>query len=474
MVQHPEESKSRLRDAFLLCLLLFVLYNLNFRLVRIDDSVPSRLLPFSLLLNHSFYLDGWVDPYLAAAHGPYGTYFLQKSQGHWMSTYPVINSLVVVPFYAIPAWCLSRQHLDLSRGDLVATAVVDVMEKLSASLLAALSVGVLYLALRRIAPRSTSLLISLIYGMASSTWSISSQALWRHGLTELSFAFLLWALLRRSATAGYVFGAGFALGLAAANKPAYAILVVFFFIYFAREQRRQLGYFCAPILVISSLLLAYNLHYFGRLLGAYPSVIAPPVPGSALNQYQPSTWNSLAGLLLSPNRGLLIYIPWVVFSLWGAARIWKENTWNWGRYLLLGLAVVPLLHARFGSWWGGWSFGPRYLTDLLPFMAFFLVPVWPRIRASRCLRVALAAAVVAAVWVQIVGACYYPRGFWDGRPVSVDADPRRLWDWSDTQISRSFRAGRAEPQLYYQLWTLFDLRNHSPLATPSEKPSAKH
>jgi len=47
MVQHPEESKSRLRDAFLLCLLLFVLYNLNFRLVRVDDSVPSRLLPFS-------------------------------------------------------------------------------------------------------------------------------------------------------------------------------------------------------------------------------------------------------------------------------------------------------------------------------------------------------------------------------------------------------------------------------------------
>jgi len=390
-----------------------------------------------------------------------------------MSTYPVINSLVVLPFYVIPAWWFSHQHLDFSSGDVVVTAVVDVMEKFSASLLAALSVGVLYLALRRIAPRSTSLLISLTYGMASSTWSISSQALWRHGLTELSFAFLLWALLRRPAAAGHVFGAGFALVLAAANKPAYAILAILLFIYFAREQRRQLGHFCVPILMIGSLLLAYNLHYFGRLLGACPSLSSPAVPGSALNQYQPSTWNSLAGLLISPNRGLLIYIPWVVFSLWGAARIWKENTLKWGRYLLLGLAVVLPLHARFGSWWGGWCFGPRYLTDLLPFMAFFLVPLWPRIRASRWLRVAMAAAVVAAVWVQIVGACYYPRGFWDGRPVSVDADPRRLWDWSDTQISRSFRAGRAEPQLYYQLWTLFDLRgagNRSRPANKSEKP----
>jgi hypothetical protein len=473
MVQHPEESKFRRRDALLLCLLLFVLYNLNLRLVRIDDSVPSRLLPFSLLLDHSFSLDGWVDPYLATATGPYGIYFVQKSQGHWMSTYPVINSLVVLPLYVIPAWWLSHQPLDPSTGDAVGRAVVDVMEKLSASLLAALSVGVLYLALRRIAPRSTSLLISLIYGMASSTWSISSQALWRHGLTELSFAFLLWALLRRPATGGYALGAGLALGLAAANKPAYAILAALFFIYFAREQRRQLGYFCVPMLVISSLLLAYNLHYFGRLLGAYPSIMAPPVAGSALSHYQPSTWNSLAGLLLSPNRGLLIYIPWVVFSLWGAVRIWKENTWHWGRYLLAGLAVVPLLHARFGSWWGGWSFGPRYLTDLLPFMAFFLVPVWPRIRASRWLRVALAAAVVAAVWVQVVGACYYPRGFWDGSPVSVDTDPRRLWDWSDTQISRSFRAGRAEPQLCYQLWTLFDWRNCTPLSAPPEKPPPK-
>ena len=244
MAQPPEESQFRRRDAFLLCLLCFVLYNLNFRLVRIDDSVPSRLLPFTLLLNHSFSLDGWVDPYLATAHGPYGTYFVQKSQGHWMSTYPVINSLVSVPLYVIPAWWLSRQHLDPSRGDVVVTAVVDVMEKLSASLLAALSVGVLYLALRRVAPRSTSLLVSLIYGMASSTWSISSQALWRQGLAELSFAFLLWALLRRPATAGSVLGAGFALGLAAANKPAYAILAVLFFIYFAREERRQLVHFC--------------------------------------------------------------------------------------------------------------------------------------------------------------------------------------------------------------------------------------
>ena len=226
MVQHPEDSRSRFHDAFLLCLLLFVLYNLNFRLVRIDDSVPSRLLPFSLLLNHSFYLDGWVDPYLATAHGPYGTYFVQKAQGHWMSTYPVITSLVVLPLYVIPAWWFSQQHLEPSSGDVVVRAVVDTMEKLSASLLAALSVGVLYLALRRIAPRSTSLLISLIYGMASSTWSISSQALWRHGLTELSSALLLWVLLRCPAAAGYVLGAGAAarvwgiwLGCRSGNQP---------------------------------------------------------------------------------------------------------------------------------------------------------------------------------------------------------------------------------------------------------------
>ena len=93
----------------------------------------------------------------------------------------------------------------------------------------------------------------------------------------------------------------------------------------------------------------------------------------------------------------------------GAAR----SSWHWlpsGWFRWRGI-----------DWWGGWCFGPRYFTDLLPFLAWFLVPVWASIRARPVLRVAFAATVAIALWVQVVGAFYYPAGNWDGSPVDVDA-----------------------------------------------------
>jgi hypothetical protein len=167
-------------------------------------------------------------------------------------------------------------------------------------------------------------------------------------------------------------------------------------------------------------------------------------------------WGGLAGLLVSPSRGLLIYSPWVIFSLWGGAILWKENSKGWERYLLIGVIAIVVLHARLGTWWAGWSYGPRYLTDLLPFLAFFLLPVLPRIQTSSMLRMALVCAVAAAAWVQAIGASrYVPVGGWDEFPVSVDRDQSRLWDWTDNQILRTRRAGLAEPLLYYEWWSLF-------------------
>jgi hypothetical protein len=468
--EKPQESGSKLRDALLLLLLLFVVYNANLRLIRIEDSIPNRLLPFSLLLDRSFYLDEWVKPYLPRAHGPYGIYFVRNVEGHWLSTYPVITSLVILPLYFVPAWWLSQQHVQPSGGDVVLVAVIDTMEKLSASLLAAASAVILYLALRKVAARSTSLAVSLIYGIASSTWTISSQALWRDGFSELCFALLLWVLLHSPTAGSYPFGVGFALAVAAANKPAYALLAALFLLYFARQGRERLRLFLLPLVVIGLLVLTYNFYFFGNLLGGYPNPISAQTTKSLASRYQISILGGLAGLLVSPSRGLLIYSPWVVFSLWGAGRLWKESTQGWGRYLLLGMVAVLLLHARLGTWWAGWCYGPRYLTDLLPFLAFFLIPVWSRIRAKAVLRGAFIVAVAVALWVQVVGAACFPKGLWDLKPVSMDRNPKRLWDWSDTQISRTWGAGRAEPLLYYEWWEFLSMQR--PLPHRSAKSTA--
>jgi hypothetical protein len=464
-------GKSHSVSPLLVFLLLWVIYNVNLRLVRFGDTAPARVLPFSLLLDHTLYLDRWIQPIIASSSKMNGTYYLHKSHGHWVSAYPIIMPLTITPLYAVPAWLVARQNPPLLPGDIVATTLLDVMEKLSASLIAALSGLVLYLALRKTAPASLSLLITLVYGLAGSTWSISSQGLWRHGFTQLCFAGLLWGLFRKEPSGGRAFWAGLALAAAAANNSSDVVVVLPFLIYFARQGRREFLRFFAPLAVLGSLVLAYNFYFFGRLLGGYPSVVMQTPQGVRLLRTSP-VWEAAAGLLVSPSRGLLIYLPWTVFALWGMARAWKQNALPWARYLIVGMAGVFVEHATLGTWWGGWCFGPRYLGDLLPFLALFLVLVWPQIRSRRMLQAAAVGAIAVSVWIQIIGAFYYPRGNWDALPAIVDQNPQRLWDWRDNQIRRAWNAGAARPELFYGLFLLRDLarRERSLPPLPGRKP----
>ena len=192
------------------------------------------------------------------------------------------------------------------------------------------------------------------------------------------------------------------------------------------------------------------------------------IPGGPPNPIEIPWWDGFAGLLVSPNRGLFIYTPWTLLALWGAARVWKENLFGWGRYLLPGMFAVYVIHARLGTWWGGGCFGPRYLTDLLPMFAFLLVPIWPRIRSSHFAMAAFILTTAVALWIQIIGAYYYPDGHWDSTPVPVEADPKRVWDWSDTQIMRTWKAGPARPDMLYASSLFFQA-----VASESGKPSVR-
>ncbi len=460
-------TRSRTPSVLFLCLVMFVIYNSNFRWFENSDSVPNSLLPFRFLTKGDFYLDGWIEPYWQEGSGE--VYYVVRARGHWMSTYPVLVPLVISPLYVLPVWWMNHQEPPIPTSSFVSYTIVHTMEKISASLFAALTVGVLYLALGKVATRAARLTVALVCGLASNTWTISSQSLWRQGFTELSFALLLWALLRgpspfragRSREAqgpepsvsgrSRTFCVGLALALAAANKPAYALLALVFLVYFARSERKGLWLYCLPLAAVGLVVVGYNYYFFGRLLGAYPDPLAS---GGGAGGAWRHWWGGMAGLLVSPNRGLFIYMPWTLLAVWGAAQAWRENTHGWERYLIGGLVPVFFMHAKLGNWWAGMCYGPRYLTDLLPILAFFLVPLWPRFERAPLLRAGFVLAVAASLWIQVIGAYYYPRGRWDWLPANVNLNPQRVWDWSDNQIMRSWRSGPAEPQLLDDWWTL--------------------
>jgi hypothetical protein len=113
-------------------------------------------------------------------------------------------------------------------------------------------------------------------------------------------------------------------------------------------------------------------------------------------------------------------------------------------FVAVAAGVGILTVAQFAVWWGGHSFGPRLLTDVLPALVLGLVPVWDATWRSGLGRWLFLAAFVVSGLVQAVGAFYYPSlrpVEWNASPVDVDHAHERLWEWRDPQILRLLRNG---------------------------------
>jgi hypothetical protein len=156
----------------------------------------------------------------------------------------------------------------------------------------------------------------------------------------------------------------------------------------------------------------------------------------------------LAGVLVSPSRGLFIYTPVLVFPVVGLVMWLVRRRGGVLACAALAAAVGVGTIAQFSVWWGGHSFGPRLLVDVLPALALGLVPVWPVIRRRPFARGLFALTLAVSVLVEVVGAFHFPSPRavdWDTSPQDVDFAHERLWDWRDPQLVRLLRNGPVWP-----------------------------
>jgi hypothetical protein len=426
--KHLAGASNRALIALLFCS-LFIVYNSNLHLVFSGDSAGTRVLPLSIWLHHDLYLDPFVSSYLTVA-APAGStkpdysHAIAFRRGHWVSIYPVVTPILISPLYAPAAWYF--QHARVPLGSRKALRIIVAMEKLTASLIAALSAVFVFLCLIRLTSnRMLALGLTLLYALASNTWVISSQALWEHGMSELMIGAGIWMLLLAERRPAYLFGAGTALALATANRPPNAILAAAILAYVFFHQRRHWTWFLPGPAIVATLLLTYNFYYFDSLAGGYVG-----------QGWTTPMLRGLAGLLVSPSHGLLIYTPWTIFAFAGTAIAFTSRPER-ALYKWLGLAVIGelLLYAKWWCWWGGWCFGPRMLTDLMPLMTILLIPVLAKLRRMRALRITFVTVAAFSLCVQIVGAYFY---------FEQDIEPNQLWSWRNSQLLRAVEDHKLE------------------------------
>jgi hypothetical protein len=417
-----------------LFLVVFVLYlATNPRaapgLTRVGDVVPTTVLPVSIIRERNFDLDEFLSHPVAQEQGWEWAYWSIKTGDHHFSKYPVLSALLVTPLYLVPVLLgLNAQS---------STVAYALLGKTSAAILAASSVLLVYLLLRRVASELTALSLGLVYAFASSTWTITSQAMWQHGASQLLLAAAIYCLFSTAKGKKNAYLAGLFLGLAVAARPTNVPFALILPLYLLHRLPRRVPRLLGGAIIPLSLLLWYNHTVFG----------CPWCTGYAVESHV--GWSTplhqgLLGILFSPSKGLLAYSPVFIFSFLGIVASWKteirdENTTWLFRYLGFAALGFILLMSKWHAWHGGWSFGPRMLVDATPLLILFIVPALQWTRYDRRIVAVLAGLAILSLCVQLVGLSMFDFGWYRevARPRSEQA---AFWSIRDSELA--YYAGR--------------------------------
>jgi hypothetical protein len=403
--------------------LLARFYAQNERLGTVPETVSAGVTAHALV--HAGSVD--IAPYYPQRDFPQGPlYGVRADGGHLYSIEPLASSLTFAPLFLpyrdLPAEGLRlRWRLFLTVAAQLTTVTVIL---LAAWLLTLVSV-----------PRA--LMVTATIALATSMRTIDAAGLWQHTSAApwLVAGLALWS---RAPRRQWLYPlAGAALALATACRPILVPAALLLVWSATRDARPRANAFLTAgvVVALGALALFGNWYLHGSLLGGRASIVESIAQTHAVSAYFSfSPWN-LVGLLVAPSRGLFVYSPVLLFALPGLARSLAPSAPTAERLMSVAGVVVFLLYGFIATWWGGWVFGPRYMTDLLPFIALWLARTPLPRRALPAVAVVFVATLAWSLCVQELGVRSYPCG-WDARPINVDRAPDRLWSWHDTEIAR--------------------------------------
>jgi 4-amino-4-deoxy-L-arabinose transferase-like glycosyltransferase len=231
--------------------------------------------------------------------------------------------------------------------------------------------------------------LAVAYGLGTMAWPYA-KFYFSEPLTTLCLLTAVYGLYRQKEQPGpgWLLAAGGAFGYALLTRLSSLIvlpLLVGYLLYVRRAKViRALALFLTP----ATLFLAVNFLY---------SYLAF---GGPLASYAGESWSTpflvgLYGLLFSPGKSLFLFVPLTLFSPLALVRLFKAD--YKGEAVLFACTVLAylLFHAGWWTWHGGWSWGPRFLVPVLPFLILPLGVLWSEGTRTRWALIVLGALGVA-------------------------------------------------------------------------------
>jgi hypothetical protein len=277
--------------------------------------------------------------------------------------------------------------------------------------------------------RGTATVTTLIFAFATMALPYS-QTIFGEMLAMFGLVLALWAMRQFRFTdhvSRIAFLCGVGVALAIGVNGVYVVVAMLFGLFLSIEfhvktrSRKEhnlrnlrmlhgLLWFVLPIVLLGIGLLIYNQVRFGDWLTTGYN-FAPGQEG-----FTTPLWWGLAGLLLSPARGLIWYSSPVILGVLGLPKFFKrEKSWAWLMTAVILVQVVAF--SLWWEWWGGYGWGPRFLLPTVPYLMLFALPfVEKACQGNRVAQAAVIGVSLFGVLVQVSG---------------VDVDANRYEQWLD-------------------------------------------
>lgn len=201
------------------------------------------------------------------------------------------------------------------------------------------------------------------------------------------------------------FWTGLLLGLGGLLKPNFLVLVLppIFFLVQERKWKDLILIAIGPALATAFFLTVNDLFY--------GSPFTPPQLVTLGRPLYEAYY-----LLFSWNHGLFLFSPIALYCLWA----WKAHSLKWrNESLLLGSGFVLYFLFMVFCWAGpwGWSFGPRHIVPVIPFLMIPMVYLWADYgKMGRIRKGLVLAAIGISIFINFFGAL---DGYWDSNPVTL-------------------------------------------------------
>lgn len=487
--------------ALILFTLLVAVYHANWTVMDEGDGVPSTTLPYALFTTGGLSFDpdqfpelfkwkavppldhrddlyflsldevygdrslrGWRNAGFLELNGPRYYIIESKLRNTYVSTFGPIPGLMFAPF-ALPFYLYDHE---IAHKLALKTSVA----KLYASSLVAMCAVLIFLICVQRTTRNRALLIAFTYGLGTCAWAVSSQNLWQQTVNQLFLITGAYFLLTHPERTRFALLSGLFFGAATACRATGLIAVVLVLVYLVLHHRKSALPFVLGSLPIPIALLGYNFYYFGS-----PFALAQALAGHAIaveKTGSPDLWQTpfttgLAGLLVSPSRGLLVFSPLLAASFVGGLFTFERPELRYLRPLTAAAGLTMALQCKWFDWWGGWAYGYRPWIDELPYLCLLLLPVVDDMTKTAPRRVIYGGLLAWSMAVQALGAMAYDRT-WNNRLIFVTRVPgeRRPLSFTTEKAARDLAEAKGGTYLgtslcdidlsfcRHRLWSLED------------------